>query len=260
MARDSRSKMILQYTFCATDFYVLKEIALRLLLGHVLGPAAPGGGELRHREQLRDLAAVARIDAKDVSDRHGVRRLLQDADRVAHAELALADDAEVGAGAKRLGEAPDEMLIVHARAQAPARDARLGDFQNDAADLPALADERGVDVDPLGREVLAEAAVGNRTRFLALPPAQVFERVGVDRLVIPAVRLAVGLVVAGEVDAARRDAALDGRFPDRALDRLAVELEGARPADVDRDDSCGGIGNHLEILRGRRRSSEAGSD
>jgi hypothetical protein len=165
---------------------------------------------------------------------------LDHADRIARLQLPLDDDAQVRPGPQRLGEAPREQLVVHADAKSPARDPRLGNLQDHAPDLPALADQGRVHVHAFGREVLAELAVGERSADRLLPPARVLDGVGVDRLVGPAVGLAIRLVVAGQVHPAGRDPPGDRRFPDRAPGGATAVLELAHAADIDGEDlSCG---------------------
>ena len=126
--------------------------------------------------------------------------------------------------------------VVHAHAEAPARDARFGHLEDGRADRPSLAHERPVDVDAFGREVLSELGPGKRAPDLLLPPAGILDRVRVDRLVGTAVRLAIRLVVTGEIDPGNRDAAGNRRLPDRAAGRTAVVLEHAGAADADGKD------------------------
>ena len=67
---------------------------------------------------------------------------------------------------------------------------------------------------------------------------------------------AIGLVVTVEVDAAHRDAAVDGRLPDGALRGLAVVLERAGTTDVDGHDFGEGhsrISSFPNIGRGTTR-------
>src|SRR5262249_30078620 len=108
-----------------------------------------------------------------------------------------------------------------------------------------------VDLDAFGRQVLAELGVREGPAFLRLPPPRVLDGVGVDRLVGTAVGLSIRLVVAREVHAAGRDAALDRRLPDRAARRPAVVLEIARPADADGEDA--GFAHALRPCSGSAR-------
>ena len=65
------------------------------------------------------------------------------------------------------------------------------------AHLPALADERSVDVDPCSGEVLAEDAVGERPAQLGLPVVEILARIGVHRLVRPPMRCGIADRVTG---------------------------------------------------------------
>ena len=55
------------------------------------------------------------------------------------------------------------------------------------ADAPPLADDRCVDIDALGGQVLAEETVGQPAAQPCLPPVVVLPRIGVDGLVVAAV-------------------------------------------------------------------------
>ena len=112
---------------------------------------------------------------------------------------------------------------------------------------------------------------------LRLPRRGLLDRVGVDRLVGAAVHRAVGLVVAREVDAAHRDAALDRRLPDRrahgpppgadlarrptltltTLATAGISVDDGRDRLVDLDDVGG---EHLPGLRARGRARCAGCE
>ena len=85
-----------------------------------------------------------------------------------------------------------------------------------SADLPALSDEGGVDIEAEGGQVLAEDAVGERASELGLPGVEILAGVGVDRLVGPAVGLRIADGITGGTASSRC------RAPDR-------EVEPARP-------------------------------
>src|SRR5215469_16364501 len=125
----------------------------------MLCPASPTLGQLRNCQQPGHLIAIARIDAKDISDGEVVVRLLQEPDLVSGAHVALDDDSEIGAGSQRFGEAAWERLVVHPDPKPPTRDSRLGNLENRAPDLPPLADERVVELHPFRGQVLSELAV-----------------------------------------------------------------------------------------------------
>src|SRR6266849_362441 len=215
------------------------RIGYGLPLGQVLCPSSPTLGQLRNRKQPRNLVAIARIDAKDIPDGEVVIRPFQDPDLVSGAHIALDDDPEVGTGSQRLAEAARKGLVVHPDSEPPTRDSRLGNLEKGAPDLPALADERVVELDPFGGQVLSELAVRERTPDLPFPPALVLHRVGIDSLVESAVCLQIRLLVAREIDAPSGDPSAHRRLPDRALGGAAVIIELAHATEVDRTDSCG---------------------
>src|SRR5262249_27259205 len=139
----------------------------------VLCPSSPTLGQLRNRKQPRNLIAIARIDAKDISDGEVVIRLLHDPDLVSGAHVALDDNPEIGAGSQRLAEAAWKGFVIHPDAEPPTRDSRLGNLQDRAPDLPTLADERVVELHPFRGQVLSELAVRDGTGDLPFPPALV---------------------------------------------------------------------------------------
>src|SRR5215813_5662575 len=191
----------------------------------MLCPSSPTLRQLWNRKQARHLIAIARIDAKHISDCEVVIRLLHDPDLVSGANIALEDDSEIGPGSQRLGEAAWERLVVHPDSEPPTRDSRLGNLEDRAPDLPTLADERVVELHPFRGQVLSELAVRERTANLPFPPALVLHRIDIDGLVEPAVCLEIRLAVAREIDAPSRDPSVYRRFPDRALGGATVVIE-----------------------------------
>src|SRR5213592_1241709 len=138
-------------------------------------------------------------------------------------------------------------IIVHTDAEPPAGHAGFGDLEQRGPDLPALADERPVHVEPLRGQVLAELRDRQRSAELALPPPRIFDRIGVDGLVDASVRLPVSLIVALEIHASGGNPTDDRRLPDGAPNLAAVELEGTRPPDVDGEHSSLGT-RHFPFL------------
>src|SRR5882672_7528849 len=199
----------------------------------MLCPSSPTLGQLRNRKQPRHLIPIARIDAKDLSDGEVVIRLLHDPDLVSGAHVALDDDSEIGAGSQRLAEAAWKRFVVHPDSEPPTRDSRLGNLENRAPDLPTLADERVVELDPFRGQILSELAVRERAADLPLPPALVLHRIRIDGLVEAAVCLEIRLAIAHEIDAPSRDPCTNRRLPDRALGGPAVVIELAHATDVD---------------------------
>jgi hypothetical protein len=94
---------------------------------------------------------------------------------------------------------PGKHFVIHPNSKPPARDSWLGNLKNCGADLPTLADERLVHLNPFGGEILAKLAISERSADLLLPPPCVFDGVRVNDFVGSAMCLAVRLVVAGKV-------------------------------------------------------------
>jgi hypothetical protein len=72
----------------------------------------------------------------------------------------------------------------------------------------------------------------------------VFGRVEIDCFILAAVDFEVGLLVAGEIEAAECDASFDRRFPDGCEDWSSRSVNLSRPSDVEREKM------HVEILLG----------
>ncbi len=116
-------------------------------------------------------------------------------------------------------------------------DARLRDLEDRRANRPFLPDHGVVDVDSRRRQVLADGRKLEEPAQLPLPPPDVFDRVGVDRLVGAPVHFPIGLIVALEVHSAGPDGPGGGRLPDGARRALPLKLEFARTAHVHREKS-----------------------
>src|SRR5262249_55272989 len=148
---------------------------------------------LRHswsRKQPLDFIAITSVDAKYISNGEIMVWSLDHPDLIAGAEFALDDNSQVSPGTHRLGEATRKHVIVHSNPEPPTGYSRLGNLNNSSPDLPTLADQRFVDVDPFSGEVFAKLTECQRPVDLLFPPPSVFDRVGVDCLIGSAVSLA----------------------------------------------------------------------
>ena len=105
-------------------------------------------------------------------------------------------------------------------AELVARDARRGDLQQDLAGAPALADQGAADVDAPDGQVVAEGPRSQLAAQLPTPPLVVLGGIGVQRLVVPAVRLGVALLVAVDVVSPDPDPPWHRVLPDRGPHRL----------------------------------------
>src|SRR3990172_9357499 len=197
------------------------------------GPLLPVLGQLGDFEKEPGILALAGVDAKDVLDAHAMARAVDHEDGVVRRKNSLPDDPQVGAGPSGSGELPRKRGVLHPHAELPAGRSGLRDLEKRGSNLPALADESARDVDPRGRQVLAERRKREGASELAFPPSNILDGVAVDRFVGTPMDFAVGLVVALEVHAAGSDRSPDGRLPDGAGSELPLKLELARTADVD---------------------------
>src|SRR4029450_6766921 len=112
--------------------------------------------------------------------------------------------------------------LAHPVLEHVARDPDVGDLEDRGPDPPLLADQRLVDVDAEGGEVLAELPVADLMPEPLDPDVDVLTRERVDRLVGAAVVLLVGHVVA--LDAERVD--LDGTVDLVLVDGGPTEVTG----------------------------------
>jgi hypothetical protein len=124
---------------------------------------------------------------------------VDDVNLIAGADITFDDYSQVSTGSQRLSEAAREQLIVHPNSKPPARDPWLRDLKNGRADLPALADERIINLNPFRREIFAKLTMGRQPADLLSPPPCVFDSVGIDSLFGPAMCPAIRLVVSGEI-------------------------------------------------------------
>src|SRR5262245_57877685 len=141
----------------------------------VVCPPPPALGHLGALEQPSDFLAITGVDAKNISDGEIMIGFLDYPDLIPDPHIPLDDDSQVSPGPQRVGEAAGEQLVVHPNPEPPARDSRLGNLENRGPDLPPLADERVVHLDPLGREVFAKLTVAQHPADLPFPPPCVFD-------------------------------------------------------------------------------------
>jgi hypothetical protein len=102
----------------------------------------PGLGELGHTEELARTVLLVVEDLGYVYHPEPVRRTLDDLDLVTGLERPFCEDPQVDAVATGIGEASGEPVVSYADAELVAGDAGLGDPQDHAPHLPALADDR----------------------------------------------------------------------------------------------------------------------
>src|SRR5262249_59093323 len=116
-------------------------------------------------------------------------------------------------------ESLDPLVLAGPGLEGLARDTRRGDLDDDLAHPPGLPDERPGYVDTRGGDVLSERAVDQLPPQPLGPPVQVFPRVGVHRLLSPAVILGIAVLVARQPEPADLGRTMDGPFVDRAVIR-----------------------------------------
>src|SRR6185369_7245406 len=97
--------------------------------------------------------------SKDVS--HGQVRIgsYDRPDFISGTQFTLGDYSKIRARPLGFREAARELVVVHSNSKPPAGNPRLGNLEQGSPDRPSLTNERGVHIDPLRREVLAELTV-----------------------------------------------------------------------------------------------------
>src|ERR1022692_567730 len=146
--------------------------------------------------QLRLQHLLLRERAEHHRDRDLMVGAMDHADRIPAGHTAGHDHPQVGSGRTAVGEALDPQLLLEPAGKGPARDARGCHLEHAVvADLPALADQRPVDVEAGGGQVLAEHPVAERTAEFGLPVIEVLTGIRIHRLVGTAVgaRIADGV-------------------------------------------------------------------
>jgi hypothetical protein len=151
---------------------------------------------------------------------------LDDLDRITGAHLAGLDDPEVGAGPALQREPLDPLLLADESLEHRARDAYARDLQQGSADAPAVSPARRVEVDALGRQVLAELTGPQLAADDARPDVEVLAGVCVDGLHRATVVLQVGDLVGTDTVVVHAHRPFDRTL----VDRRALELA---PRDVD---------------------------
>src|SRR5262249_48163679 len=126
------------------------------LLKQLVRPPPPALGHSGNRKQPVGFVAIACVDAKHIANGEIVIGSLGDADRIAGPHVTFDYDSQVSPGPQRLGEAAREQLIIHPNSKPPARNSRLAHLENRGPNLPTLADERLVRVNPECRKVFAK--------------------------------------------------------------------------------------------------------
>jgi hypothetical protein len=128
--------------------------------------------------------------------------------------------------------------VSHPYSDAEARHARLRDLEDRLPDQIAIADADLVIGEALDGEVLAELAIGEVVPpEFALPIAVGLDLVHEHGTALAAVRCAVRLVIAVDVDPSDHRWPLHRLLPDRGAHRLALPFDVARESNVDGEQS-----------------------
>ena len=163
---------------------------------------------------------IGRIEERvDLRDGHPLLRLSHLHDLVAGAHLAFPQDAEVEPRPSAGRQQRRHPGLVHPNADAIAGHARLGDLEQRAADLIAVADAHGIVGQSFDREVLAELSVDEVGPLqLLLPVAIRFDLVDEDGALLTPVPGQVALTVSVQIQPADPTAA---SAPDPSRSRCA---------------------------------------
>src|SRR6266702_254092 len=146
--------------------------------------------------------------------------------------------------------------LIQPRLEGDAGDPRAGDLDHGRADPPGLADQRTGDVEPGRGDVLAELPVAQLVAEPFHPPVQVLPGVGINGLLIAAVVLLVGVLVAGQPEHPQPDAAGDWPLVDGRPRGLTAHHQVGLRARVHRDHPCTRHSSHRIRLASRDRPAQ----
>src|SRR5262249_37436315 len=179
---------------------------------------------------------IGRIEERvDLCDGHSLLRLSHLHDFAAGAHLALLQDAVIEPRASAGCQQCRHSGFVHPNANAIAGNARLGDLEQCAADLIAVADANGIVAPSFDREILAELSVDEVGLLqLLLPVAIRFDLVDEVRALLTSASGEVGLTISVQVQPADSTAATHRVLPDPGVYGATLPRDGARKFDVHR--------------------------
>ena len=203
-----------------------------------LFPSGDASPEIREVACLQQRGAPAPISQRldHRPQRDSVLRAVCDNDRVTRGNVTLDDHAKIGAQPPSSLKSRREMCITNSNAELVAGEPRLCYLQLCGPDPPALAHERGPEIDSLDSQILAEHRRVRVDSFTLVPVPVVFDGIGIDRLVRTAVHLAVRLIVASEVHSSERYRSIDYRdFPDSGSDFPPVPVDFAHLPNIYRE-------------------------
>jgi hypothetical protein len=171
-------------------------------------------------------------------------------DLVSGANLPLFDDAEIEARPAMRNQQSRHRRVVHPYADAIAGYARLGHFEQCAADPVAISDTNLAVRQAIDRQVFAELAVLEVVPLEeSLPIAVGVELIHHHGAVLSAVSGKIALSVAVEMEPARHHPAGYGLFPDSGADYPALPCNVTWKSDVHRDKR----GHNAPAFRGELR-------
>lgn len=189
------------------------------------------GGGVIGRVVLRDVETV------DLADGNGARVSRERSDFVAGGNVALTLDLEIKAGAAAGEKAADDVRRMEFYTELKTGNAGLSDDDFRGADGEAITEVNGIFEEALGGEIFAEAAHGEIVDAeFTFPESVVFDRIAVGGFQRTAVDGEVGLAVTIEVEAAERNATLDGLLVNAGGDSAAVPIDHARLSNGDGKD------------------------
>jgi hypothetical protein len=148
--------------------------------------------------------------------------------------------------------------IVHAKADAVAGDARLGDLEEGAADPVAVADADLVVAQPLHCEVLPELPIDEiASSQLVLPVAIRVDLINEDGALLTAVPAEITLAVALHVEPADATRAADRILVDAREHGLPLPRHPLGQPDIDREQGAHRTGSGRVLMR---QCHQAGTD
>jgi hypothetical protein len=157
-------------------------------------------------------------------------------DLIARSNLAFLENAQVEPRPSARCQQCRHPGLVHSNPDAIARNPRLRDLEQRAADLISVADAHGIVGQSFDGEVLAELSVNEVVPSqLFLPVTIRFNLVDEDGTLLTPVPSQVTLTVSGQIQPADSTAARHRILPDRRVHSATLPLDVARKSDIYRN-------------------------
>src|SRR5207245_5549265 len=202
-------------------------------LAEVNPPAFRKCGQIACAAQEVLVRRICHEQVGDIRHRDPVRVPSDELKRVTGADVSLLKDCEIEAGPTTALEAFDHIRSAKANAELKTRHSRLSDDEFGRTRAEAITNVYVAFQQAFGGEVLAEHGPREFCARQLFPPKRVvLRRVGIHRLVAPAVDRTGGLPIAFHVQPRHVNPSSYGRLEDRRANGLATPVDLLRQTHV----------------------------